>query len=119
MTAILLSLGRTASAGPETSMRELASGQVKKGVRTIGMGGDGAPLWPLIALAIRLDAEYRFGEADEAHTLVGRPHQQPPEQAVGEGGANDLALPTPSCRAGRHAQQCPGLLVHPAFRAKP
>ena len=33
---------RTASAGPETSLRELASGQIKKGVRAIAMGGDGA-----------------------------------------------------------------------------
>jgi hypothetical protein len=31
-----------AQAGPETSLREFAGGQVKKGVRTIGMGGDGA-----------------------------------------------------------------------------
>jgi hypothetical protein len=31
-----------AAAGPETSLRELAGGQVKKGVRTIGLGGDGA-----------------------------------------------------------------------------
>ncbi len=31
-----------ASAGPETALREFAGGQVKKGVRTIGMGGDGA-----------------------------------------------------------------------------
>jgi hypothetical protein len=29
-------------AGPETALREFAGGQVKKGVRTIGMGGDGA-----------------------------------------------------------------------------
>src|SRR5262245_4345206 len=29
-------------AGPELSLREFAGGQVKKGVRTIGMGGDGA-----------------------------------------------------------------------------
>jgi len=33
---------RPASAGPETALRELASGQIKKGVRSIGMGGDGA-----------------------------------------------------------------------------
>jgi hypothetical protein len=33
---------RAAFAGPETSLREFAGGQVKKGVRTIGMGGDGA-----------------------------------------------------------------------------
>ena len=32
----------TAHAGPETAMREFAGAQVKKGVRTIGMGGDGA-----------------------------------------------------------------------------
>jgi len=32
----------TANAGPETALREFAGGQVKKGVRTIGMGGDGA-----------------------------------------------------------------------------
>ena len=31
-----------AYAGPETALREFAGGQVKKGVRTIGMGGDGA-----------------------------------------------------------------------------
>lgn len=33
---------RIAKAGPETALREFAGGQVKKGVRTIGMGGDGA-----------------------------------------------------------------------------
>jgi hypothetical protein len=37
-----LSLAGNAEAGPETSLREFAGGQVKKGVRTIGMGGDGA-----------------------------------------------------------------------------
>ncbi|MGH7280536.1 MAG: hypothetical protein ACRELY_03360 [Polyangiaceae bacterium] len=37
-----LSVASNASAGPETALRELAGGQVKKGVRTIGMGGDGA-----------------------------------------------------------------------------
>ena len=31
-----------AFAGPETALREFAGGQIKKGVRTIGMGGDGA-----------------------------------------------------------------------------
>ena len=31
-----------AVAGPEISLREFASGQIKKGVRSIGMGGDGA-----------------------------------------------------------------------------
>jgi hypothetical protein len=38
----LLVLASGAHAGPETSLREFAGGQVKKGVRTIGMGGDGA-----------------------------------------------------------------------------
>ncbi len=45
--ALLLALascavGGEALAGPETALREFAGGQVKKGVRTIGMGGDGA-----------------------------------------------------------------------------
>jgi hypothetical protein len=41
--ALFLALSpRPASAGPETALRELASGQIKKGVRSIGMGGDGA-----------------------------------------------------------------------------
>ena len=40
---ILVALaGGSAEAGPETALREFAGGQVKKGVRTIGMGGDGA-----------------------------------------------------------------------------
>ncbi len=38
----LFSHERAAYAGPETALREFAGGQVKKGVRTIGMGGDGA-----------------------------------------------------------------------------
>ena len=33
---------RNADAGPEIALREFAGGQIKKGVRTIGMGGDGA-----------------------------------------------------------------------------
>ena len=37
-------LDRPAIAGPEISLREYAGGQVKKGVRTIGMGGDGATI---------------------------------------------------------------------------
>lgn len=42
VAAALLSIGPRAHAGPETALREFAGGQVKKGVRTIGMGGDGA-----------------------------------------------------------------------------
>lgn len=39
--AILAAAG-SATAGPEIALREFAGGQIKKGVRTIGMGGDGA-----------------------------------------------------------------------------
>jgi hypothetical protein len=42
VVASLALLVRPAAAGPETALRELASGQIKKGVRSIGMGGDGA-----------------------------------------------------------------------------
>lgn len=38
----LFLVSNAAFAGPETALREFAGGQVKKGVRTIGMGGDGA-----------------------------------------------------------------------------
>jgi hypothetical protein len=41
--ALLISAAASrAEAGPETALRDFAGGQVKKGVRTIGMGGDGA-----------------------------------------------------------------------------
>lgn len=40
--AAFITAAAAAAAGPETALRELAGGQVKKGVRTIGMGGDGA-----------------------------------------------------------------------------
>ncbi len=39
---VLSTAAGDALAGPETALREFAGGQVKKGVRTIGMGGDGA-----------------------------------------------------------------------------
>ncbi len=42
VTLALVAGAGTAHAGPETALREFAGGQVKKGVRTIGMGGDGA-----------------------------------------------------------------------------
>jgi hypothetical protein len=38
----ILAAAESATAGPETALREFAGGQIKKGVRTIGMGGDGA-----------------------------------------------------------------------------
>lgn len=39
-------------AGPETALREFASSQIKKGVRSIGMGGDGAT-WGNYSLVYR------------------------------------------------------------------
>jgi hypothetical protein len=43
VAALLLSLHATARAqSPELALREFASGQIKKGVRSIGFGGDGA-----------------------------------------------------------------------------
>lgn len=42
IVVVLLTTAPVALAGPETALREFAGGQVKKGVRTIGMGGDGA-----------------------------------------------------------------------------
>jgi hypothetical protein len=42
IVAAVLAVTSRAHAGPETALREFAGGQVKKGVRTIGMGGDGA-----------------------------------------------------------------------------
>lgn len=42
--ASVTALTPLAHAGPETALREFASGQIKKGVRSIGMGGDGATL---------------------------------------------------------------------------
>lgn len=53
---LLLGLSSTARAqSPELSMREFASGQIKKGVRSIGFGGDGAT-WGNYGLVYR-DAE--------------------------------------------------------------
>ena len=43
IVVLVLLSGRAASAqSPEVSLREFASGQIKKGVRSIGFGGDGA-----------------------------------------------------------------------------
>ncbi len=42
VSLVVVSSAAVAFAGPELSLREFAGGQVKKGVRTIGMGGDGA-----------------------------------------------------------------------------
>jgi len=39
---VLACSASAAAAGPEIALREFAGGQIKKGVRTIGMGGDGA-----------------------------------------------------------------------------
>jgi len=52
------------SQNPEFSLREFASGQIKKGVRSIGMGGDGAT-WGNYSLVWRdsgtaLNREWKF-----------------------------------------------------------
>ena len=44
VVAACLLFARGASAGPETALREFASSQIKKGVRALGMGGDGATI---------------------------------------------------------------------------
>ncbi|MDE3250040.1 MAG: hypothetical protein KGO82_15360, partial [Bacteroidota bacterium] len=41
-----------AAQSPELALREFASGQIKKGVRSIGMGGDGAT-WGNYSLVYR------------------------------------------------------------------
>ena len=40
--AVVLFLAALFAQSPELSLREFASGQIKKGVRSIGFGGDGA-----------------------------------------------------------------------------
>ena len=58
LSAVVLILGASSIAraqSPELSMREFASGQIKKGVRSIGFGGDGAT-WGNYGLVYR-DAE--------------------------------------------------------------
>ena len=54
-----------ALAGPELSLREFASGQIKKGVRSIGMGGDGAT-WRNYSL-IYNDADTALFDAGTTH----------------------------------------------------
>src|SRR5579863_6115462 len=51
-TCIVLSFSLSFGQSPELSLREFASGQIKKGVRSIGMGGDGAT-WGNYALVYR------------------------------------------------------------------
>jgi hypothetical protein len=48
----LLAGSRAAAQSPELSLREFASGQIKKGVRSIGFGGDGAT-WGNYSLVYR------------------------------------------------------------------
>lgn len=43
-TLAVVTLAAPAWAGPETALREFASSQIKKGVRALGMGGDGATI---------------------------------------------------------------------------
>src|SRR5579871_2348299 len=53
VVVLSLAIARAASAqSPELSLREFASGQIKKGVRSVGFGGDGAT-WGNYALVWR------------------------------------------------------------------
>lgn len=52
LSCIVLSFSLSYGQSPEISLREFASGQIKKGVRSIGMGGDGAT-WGNYALVYR------------------------------------------------------------------
>jgi hypothetical protein len=62
-----------AQASPELAMRELASGQVKKGVRSIGFGVDGATwgnyglVWKDAGGALINYADTRFTNANDFH----------------------------------------------------
>jgi hypothetical protein len=56
-----------AQSSPELSMREFASGQVKKGVRSIGFGGDGAT-WGNYALVWKDAGSALFDYADTRFT---------------------------------------------------
>src|SRR5579864_248448 len=63
-------LGDRASAqSPELSMREFSSGQIKKGVRSIGFGGDGAS-WGNYALVWR-DADTALVDYGDTHYTNG------------------------------------------------
>ncbi|HLW55391.1 MAG TPA: hypothetical protein VKW06_21360 [Candidatus Angelobacter sp.] len=63
-------LGDRASAqSPELSMREFSSGQIKKGVRSIGFGGDGAT-WGNYALVYR-DADTALVDYGDTHYTNG------------------------------------------------
>lgn len=52
LASLLLFSRETLAQSPELSMREFASGQIKKGVRSIGFGGDGAT-WGNYSLVYR------------------------------------------------------------------
>jgi len=63
-------------AGPEISLREFASGQIKKGVRSIGMGGDGATLgnyslvWRDAGSAVLDDGAVHYGDTGNSFTFT-------------------------------------------------
>jgi hypothetical protein len=74
VAALLVSSAASAS-GPEIAMRELAGGQIKKGVRTIGMGGDGATtgnyglVWRDAGGAIFDEGIARYGDTGNLFTF--------------------------------------------------
>src|SRR5579863_5956733 len=65
LSCVTLSWYLSSGQSPETAMREFASGQIKKGVRSIGMGGDGAT-WGNYALVYR-DTDTALFDAGEVH----------------------------------------------------
>ena len=67
--SLLLLPARALAQSPELSLRELASGQIKKGVRSIGFGGDGAT-WGNYALVYR-DASGALVDAGLTHYTNG------------------------------------------------
>jgi hypothetical protein len=61
--------GRARAQSPELSMREFSSGQIKKGVRSIGFGGDGAT-WGNYALVYK-DADTALFDYGDTHYTNG------------------------------------------------
>ena len=58
-----------------------------------------------------------LGEADEAHAALRRAHEERPQRALGQGGADDLARTAAPRRARRHAEHLPRRPVDPALAA--
>lgn len=72
----IVASSKSATAGPEITLREFAGAQIKKGVRTIGMGGDGATTgnYALVyrdaGSAIADEGVVRFADTDNLFTFT-------------------------------------------------